>query len=135
MTNEGFYRFSEEMMKRILMPVSFDGRCILPENAGAAARGRQRNMQVCSALSGRCGGDAARAEHGRTGDIRRKNMGVPIVDVKFKELTSTAVARSERGIVALILEDDSGLSETLSRCGGRTRGLEQRIKGEDCHGL
>ena len=41
-------------------------------------------------------------------------MGVPIVDVKFKELTSTAVARSERGIVALILEDDSGLSETLS---------------------
>lgn len=33
MTNEGFYRFSEEMMKRILMPVSFDGRCILPENA------------------------------------------------------------------------------------------------------
>lgn len=41
-------------------------------------------------------------------------MGAPIVDVKFKELTSTAVARSERGIVALILEDDSGLSEMLS---------------------
>ena len=32
-------------------------------------------------------------------------MGVPKIDITFKELTSTAVARSSRGAVALLLED------------------------------
>jgi len=30
-------------------------------------------------------------------------MGVPKIDITFKELTSTAVARSSRGTVALLL--------------------------------
>ena len=34
-------------------------------------------------------------------------MGVPIIDIKFEQLTSTAVRRSARGIVALLLEDST----------------------------
>lgn len=35
-------------------------------------------------------------------------MGLPIVDITFKTLAATAIARSQKGIVALILKDDTG---------------------------
>ena len=32
-------------------------------------------------------------------------MGLPIIDISFKQLAQSAVKRSQRGIVALILKD------------------------------
>lgn len=40
-------------------------------------------------------------------------MGLPIIDISFKQLAKTAVIRSERGIVALILKDTTKASLTV----------------------
>ena len=40
-------------------------------------------------------------------------MGLPIIDISFKQLAKTAVIRSERGIVALILKDTTKASLTI----------------------
>ena len=34
-------------------------------------------------------------------------MGLPEISIEFKTLSSTAIKRSERGIVAMILKDDT----------------------------
>lgn len=40
-------------------------------------------------------------------------MGLPIIDISFKQLAKTAVIRSQRGIVALILKDTAKTSLTV----------------------
>ena len=40
-------------------------------------------------------------------------MGLPIIDISFKQLAKTAVIRSQRGIVALILKDTTKASLTV----------------------
>lgn len=40
-------------------------------------------------------------------------MGLPIIDISFKQLAKSAVARSQRGIVALILKDTTKASLTV----------------------
>ena len=40
-------------------------------------------------------------------------MGLPIIDISFKQLAKSAAARSQRGIVALILKDDAKSSLTV----------------------
>ena len=40
-------------------------------------------------------------------------MGLPIIDINFKQLAKTAVIRSQRGIVALILKDTTKASLTV----------------------
>ena len=40
-------------------------------------------------------------------------MGLPIIDISFKQLAKTAMIRSERGIVALILKDTTKASLTV----------------------
>ena len=40
-------------------------------------------------------------------------MGLPIIDISFKQLAKSAVARSQRGIVALILKDTTKVSLTV----------------------
>lgn len=40
-------------------------------------------------------------------------MGLPIIDISFKQLAKTAVTRSQRGIVALILKDTAKASLTV----------------------
>lgn len=40
-------------------------------------------------------------------------MGLPIIDISFKQLAKSAVARSQRGIVALILKDTAKTSLTI----------------------
>ena len=40
-------------------------------------------------------------------------MGLPVIDISFKQLAKTAVIRSERGIVALILKDSEKASLTI----------------------
>lgn len=40
-------------------------------------------------------------------------MGLPIIDISFKQLAKSAVARSQRGIVALILKDTAKTSLTV----------------------
>ena len=40
-------------------------------------------------------------------------MGLPIIDISFKQLAKSAVARSQRGIVALILKDTAKASLTV----------------------
>ena len=40
-------------------------------------------------------------------------MGLPIIDISFKQLAKTAMIRSERGIVALILKDTTKASLTI----------------------
>ena len=40
-------------------------------------------------------------------------MGLPIIDISFKQLAKTAAIRSQRGIVALILKDDAKSSLTV----------------------
>ena len=40
-------------------------------------------------------------------------MGLPIIDINFKQLAKTAVIRSQRGIVALILKDATKASLTV----------------------
>lgn len=40
-------------------------------------------------------------------------MGLPIIDISFKQLAKTAVIRSQRGIVALILKDTTKVSLTV----------------------
>ena len=40
-------------------------------------------------------------------------MGLPVIDITFKQLAKTAVIRSERGIVALILKDTAKASLTI----------------------
>ena len=40
-------------------------------------------------------------------------MGLPIIDISFKQLAKSAVARSQRGIVALILKDTTKASLTI----------------------
>ena len=40
-------------------------------------------------------------------------MGLPIIDISFKQLAKTAMIRSERGIVALILKDTTKTSLTV----------------------
>lgn len=41
-------------------------------------------------------------------------MGLPVIDVQFTQLTETAVERSERGIVALLLEDTGATMASYS---------------------
>lgn len=41
-------------------------------------------------------------------------MGLPIIDISFKQLSKTAALRSERGIVALILKDTNTLKFTVN---------------------
>lgn len=40
-------------------------------------------------------------------------MGLPIIDISFKQLAKTSVIRSQRGIVALILKDTAKISLTV----------------------
>ena len=40
-------------------------------------------------------------------------MGLPIIDISFKQLAKSAVVRSQRGIVALILKDATKVSLTV----------------------
>ena len=40
-------------------------------------------------------------------------MGLPVIDISFKQLAKTAMIRSERGIVALILKDTTKASSTV----------------------
>ena len=40
-------------------------------------------------------------------------MGLPVIDISFKQLAKTAMIRSERGIVALILKDTTKTSLTV----------------------
>ena len=40
-------------------------------------------------------------------------MGLPIIDISFKQLAKSAVARSQWGIVALILKDTAKASLTV----------------------
>ena len=40
-------------------------------------------------------------------------MGLPIIDISFKQLAKSAVIRSQRGIVALILKDTTKTSLTV----------------------
>ena len=40
-------------------------------------------------------------------------MGLPIIDISFKQLAKTAVTRSQRGIVALLLKDTTKASLTV----------------------
>ena len=40
-------------------------------------------------------------------------MGLPVIDISFKQLAKTAIIRSERGIVALILKDTTKASSTV----------------------
>ena len=40
-------------------------------------------------------------------------MGLPIIDISFKQLAKTVSIRSQRGIVALILKDDAKSSLTV----------------------
>ena len=40
-------------------------------------------------------------------------MGLPVIDISFKQLAKSAVARSQRGIVALILKDTTKASLTV----------------------
>ena len=40
-------------------------------------------------------------------------MGLPIIDISFKQLAKSAVVRSQRGIVALILKDTAKTSLTI----------------------
>ena len=40
-------------------------------------------------------------------------MGLPVIDISFKQLAKSSVARSQRGIVALILKDTTKTSLTV----------------------
>ena len=40
-------------------------------------------------------------------------MGLPVIDISFKQLAKSAVIRSQRGIVALILKDTTKASSTV----------------------
>jgi hypothetical protein len=44
-------------------------------------------------------------------------MGLPRIDIQFKTLAATAIKRSERGTVALILEDDTSYSNPIEMDG------------------
>ena len=41
-------------------------------------------------------------------------MGLPKIDISFKQLAKTAVIRSQRGIVSLILKDTAKASLTVT---------------------
>lgn len=56
-------------------------------------------------------------------------MGLPIIDISFKQLAKTAVIRSERGIVALILKDTTKASLTVFDEGDIPSGLTEANQG------
>lgn len=55
-------------------------------------------------------------------------MGLPIIDISFKQLSKTALVRSERGIVALILKDTETLKFTANDDGDIPEALSEANK-------
>ena len=56
-------------------------------------------------------------------------MGLPIIDISFKQLAKSAVIRSQRGIVALILKDTTKASLTVFDEGDIPSGLTDANQG------
>lgn len=56
-------------------------------------------------------------------------MGLPIIDISFKQLAKSAVIRSQRGIVALILKDTAKASLTVFDEGDIPSGLTKANQG------
>ena len=56
-------------------------------------------------------------------------MGLPIIDISFKQLAKSSVARSQRGIVALILKDTTKTSLTVFDEGDIPSGLTKENQG------
>ena len=56
-------------------------------------------------------------------------MGLPIIDISFKQLAKSAVIRSQRGIVALILKDTTKASLTVFDEGDIPSGLTKANQG------
>ena len=56
-------------------------------------------------------------------------MGLPIIDISFKQLAKSAVTRSQRGIVALILKDTTKASLTVFDEGDIPSGLTKANQG------
>lgn len=56
-------------------------------------------------------------------------MGLPIIDISFKQLAKSAVIRSQRGIVALILKDTTKASLTVFDEGDIPSGLTEANQG------
>lgn len=56
-------------------------------------------------------------------------MGLPIIDISFKQLAKSAVVRSQRGIVALILKDTTKTSLTVFDEGDIPSGLTKENQG------
>ena len=56
-------------------------------------------------------------------------MGLPIIDISFKQLAKTAVIRSQRGIVALILKDTTKASLTVFDEGDIPSNLSEANQG------
>lgn len=56
-------------------------------------------------------------------------MGLPIIDISFKQLAKTSVIRSQRGIVALILKDTTKASLTIFNEGDIPSNLTEANQG------
>lgn len=56
-------------------------------------------------------------------------MGLPVIDINFKQLAKTAIIRSQRGIVALILKDTTKASLTVFDEGDTPTSLTEANQG------